>query len=264
MLKYLTYFKLSFKDLSAYRADFIIYIIANMVFFFIFFALWKNIYTNSGAIELNSYTLANMVTYYFVTSLIYRLDPTYAMYMNNMIWNGNITNDLIKPWGAVLVDMLFTLAELSLRFLLYLPFCFFILVVAFQYIDIPSVINLVYFFITVILGIFLAMSFYYILHGLCFHFGDQDANISLISYIVAFLAGGLFPLAFLPASLKTFFYVLPFRFLFDTPANIFLGKLSFPEILTAWGQMIIWTIVFFLIFYCIFKSGLKKYAGTGR
>lgn len=264
MRQYVAYFQVSFKNLSTYKADFIIYIIANMVFFFIFFALWKNIYSASGITEINTYSLSNTITYYFITSFIFRLDPTFAMYLNDTIWNGNLTNDLIKPWSAILVDILFTLAELLLRILLYLPFCLFIFIFALGYINLPSFPNLIYFSMTVFLGIFLGIAFYEIIHALCFHFGDQEANISLVSYIVSFLAGGFFPLAFLPQGLKTFFNLLPFRFLFDAPANIFLGKLSMAEILSVWGQMIIWTLLFFGIFLIIFKKGLKKYTGTGR
>jgi len=264
MLKYLIYYKVAFKDILAYKADFIIYIIANMVFFFVYFAIWKNIYTSTSTIEIHNYTLINTVTYYFVTSFIFRLDPTGAMFLNETVWMGTFTNDLIKPWSAVLIDISYTLAELSVRVLLYLPFCLFIFIVAFNYLSLPSLGNLVYFLITVILGIFLNIAFYEIFHALCFHFGDQEANISLLNYLVALPAGGLFPLAFLPETLHKITNVLPFRFLFDTPANIYLGKLTTSEIVSSWGQMILWIVLFFLIFYFIYRSGLKKYTGTGR
>jgi len=263
-MKYWAYFQVSFRNTLAYKADFIIYIIANMVFFFIYFALWKSIYSASGATDINTYSLTQTITYYFVTSFIFRLDPTSSMYLNEVIWNGYFTNDLIKPWNAVVVDVVYTLNELFLRLILYLPFCFFIFLVAYQYINLSSWLNLIYFIITVILGVFLSISFYEIIHAICFHFGDQDANIGLISYIVAFLAGGFFPLAFLPDKLKMVFQAMPFRFLFDVPANIYLGKLTPSEILSSWGQMILWTLVFFAIFYIIYKTGLKKYTGTGR
>lgn len=264
MRKYLVYYQVALKDILAYKADFIIYIIANMVFFFIYFALWKNIYTSTGITEIHSYSLINTITYYFVTAFIFRLDPAGAMSLNNVIWNGSFTNDLVKPWSAIVVDIVYTLAELSARVLLYLPFCLFIFVVAFSYISLPGFANLIYFLITVILGVFLSISLYEIVHALCFHFGDQEANIDLVSYLIGLPAGAFFPLAFLPEGIKVIVKILPFRFLFDTPANIYLGKLPFNEILWSWAQMILWTLVFLTIFYFIYRSGLKKYTGTGR
>lgn len=264
MKKYLIYFKVGFLDLLAYRADFIIYIVFNMVFFFVFLALWKNIYTGTGITEINNYSLNNTITYYFITSLIFRLDPTFSMYLNYTVWNGSFTNDLIKPWSALAVDLIYTLSELLLKLLLYLPFCFFIYIVSSQYINLPGFNNLIYFLITIFLGIFLAYYFYQMIHALCFHFGDQENNIGLVSFVVAFLAGGTFPLAFLPDKIRAIFEVLPFRFLFDVPANIFLEKLSEAQILLNWLQMILWTILFATIFYFIYRTGLKKYTGTGR
>jgi len=173
MKKYLIYFKVGFLDLLAYKADFIIYIVVNMVFFFVFLALWKSIYTGSGITEINNYSLNNTITYYFITSFLFRLDPTFAMYLNQTVWNGSFTNDLVKPWNALFVDFIYTLNELSLRVLLYLPFSFFIFIVSFQYINIPSGINFIYFIITAFLGIILAYCFYQIIHTLCFHFGDK-------------------------------------------------------------------------------------------
>jgi len=264
MLKYWIYYKVSLKELFAYKADFIIYIVANMVFFFAYFALWKTVYTSNGVTDINSYSLTNTITYYFIVSFLFRLDPTNAMYLNDTVWGGYFTNDLIKPWSAILVDITYTLAELFVRVLLYIPFIIFIYFTAASYIAFPNLLNGFYFVVTAILGIFLNISFYQIFHALCFHFGDQEGNISLVSYLIAIPAGGFLPLVFFPETFRNIFHVLPFRFLFDVPANIFLGKLSTPEILSSWGQMILWTIGFFIIFYIIFKKGLKKYTGTGR
>lgn len=264
MNKYWVYFMVSFKNTLAYKADFIIFIIANMIFFFIYFALWKNIYTSSGITEISNYSLSQTITYYFIVALIFRFDPVDSMYLGQTIWNGNFTNDLIKPWNAIFVDIVYTFNELLFSALLYIPFGLFIFATAHQYINISSPVNLIYFLITLILSVFLAMSFYYIIHAFCFHFGDQNANLGLISYIVAFLAGAFFPLAFLPGALKTVFYLMPFKFLFDVPTNIYLGKLTQVEIFSSWGQMILWTILFFSIFYVVYKTGIKKYTGTGR
>jgi len=264
MYKYLVYYQVGFKNLATYKADFIIHIIANMVFFFIYFALWKSIYSTTGTAEINTYSLSNTITYFFITSILFRFEPTFAMYLNESIWDGYLTNDLVRPWSAIAADIIFTIAEVSLRVLLYLPFCLFIFLVAANYIDLPTFANLFYFLITVIFGLFMSIAFYEIIHALCFYFGDQEANINLISYIVVFLAGGFFPLLFLPQALQSFFHLLPFRFLFDVPANIFLGKFSFLEILGIWTQMIAWTVGFFAIFMFLFKNGLKRYTGTGR
>lgn len=263
-MKYWAYFWTSFRSTSTYKVDFIIYIFANMIFFFIFFAVWKSIYLGSGVTEISNYTLTQTITYYLITSSIFRFDPTAFMYLNEDIWIGTYTNDLIKPWNAVWVDIVYTLNQLFFNVLLYIPFVAVIVVIASEYLILATPLNMIFTLITVIIGVFLAISFYLIIHALCLHIGDQDANISLSSYIISFLAGGFLPLSFLPGKIQSVVQVLPFRFLFDVPANIYLGKLTTLQVYSSWGQMLLWMALFFIIFYFIYKTGIKKYTGTGR
>lgn len=147
--------------------------------------------------------------------------------------------------------------------IVYAPFFVVMILAAYQYIIFPDLIYIVYFSVTLILAFVMNLWINYSLQALTFYWGDQEPNVGLVNYIIAFFAGGFFPLAFLPAGLAWFKY-LPFRFLFDLPANIFLQKLSLNQIILSWGQMLIWIFIFYLIFYLIFKNGLKRYTGTGR
>lgn len=264
MKKYLAYYKVSFRELTAWKADFFLSTSFNLVFFYIFMAIWTSIYKEGGISNIADYSLSNTITYYFVTTIIFRMDVSDSIYLGNGIWNGNFTNDLIKPWKVKFIDALFSLANVSVALILFLPFCLFIYLTAHQFINLPNEINLIFFIITLILVMIMNIFFSLLFQALTFHYGDQEANISLINYVAMFLAGGMFPLAFLPSNIKWFFDILPFRFMFDFPANIFLGKLSSYEVFISWGQILIWIGLFYLIYSIIFKSGLKKYTGTGR
>lgn len=264
MKKYLTYFDVSFRAFFTYKADFLVGIIFNLVYFFIYFALWRAIYAGSGETTIANYTLTSTITYYFVVTFIYRLDISSRIWLGNDIWNGSFTNDLVKPWNAITVQILTTLSELAIEILLYIPFAIFIFLFAFNYMLLPGAAMILFFFITLVLGIFLNFAINLAIHALTFHFGDQEGNANLINYLISFFAGGIFPLAFLPLHLKSIFLALPFRYLFDFPANIFLGKIAPKEMYIGWLQMIIWGIIFSLVFLYIYKKGLKKYTGTGR
>lgn len=264
MKKYLTYFNVSFRAFFTYKADFLIGIIFNLVYFFIYYALWKTIYSGSGQALISNYTLATTITYYFVVTLIFRLDVSNRIWMGNDIWTGTYTNDLVKPWNAVLINALTTMSELLIEILLYIPFAIFIFIFAFNYLILPSGLIFLFFIITLALGIFLNFAINFAIHALTFHFGDQEGNANLINYLITFFAGGIFPLIFLPENLKNIFMALPFRYLFDFPANVFLGRVPSNEIFIGWLQMIIWGLGFSCIFVIIYYLGLKKYTGTGR
>jgi len=264
MKKYLTYFKTSFKAFFTYKADFLVGIILNLVFFFIYFTLWKTIYTTSGDLQIGNYTLAATISYYFIITLIFRLDVSGRIWMGNDIWNGSYTNDLVKPWSAVTIQILTTISELAIEIILYIPFAIFIFVFAFSYILMPPLAIFLCFLLTLILVIFLNFAINLSIHALTFHFGDQEGSGNLINYLISFIAGGIFPLAFLPENVKNIFMALPFRYLFDFPANVFLNKIPLNEIYIGWLQMLGWGLFFTLIFAIIYKTGLKKYTGTGR
>lgn len=263
MTKYWTYLGVCFKAFFTYKADFALSICFNMIFFFIFLFVWKSVYSSNNGASIASYTLTSTVTYYLITSLIYRTDLGDSVFMGQEIWNGDFTNTLIKPWSAVWSEIISTISDVSISLIMYTPFFIVMIIAAHEYIMFPGLIYLGYFIITLILGFIMNLWINYALHALTFYWGDQEPNIGLVNFIISFFAGGYFPLAFLPATLAWFKY-LPFRFLFDVPANIYLQKLNFMQILSSWGQLLIWIVVFYLIFYVIYKNGLKRYTGTGR
>jgi len=263
MTKYWAYLGVSFKAFFTYKADFALSICFNMIFFFIFLFVWKSVYGANSSDSIANYTLSGVITYYLITSLIYRTELNNSIYLGQVIWNGDFSNDLIKPWNAYFVDIVAAISDVAVSLIMYVPFFVVMIISAHQYIIFPGITYLLCFIITLLLAFIMNLWINYSLHALTFYWGDQEPNIGLVNYIIVFLAGGFFPLAFLPSSL-TWFKYLPFKFLFDVPANIFLHKLSLMQILSSWGQMLIWITVFYLIFFLIYKNGLKRYTGTGR
>ena len=264
MRKYLSYLNISFKSNTAYKGDFIISIIFEMVYFYIYFAIWRTIYASNGDVAIASYTVSAMVTYYFITALMYQIEPSGAIYLGQNIWSGDFTNDIVKPWKTHLIDIIYTTGEIGFKALMYLPFLIFIYLTASSYILLPTVANLGFFLVTIVLVFFMLLLFHMIIHALTFFLGDQDANIGLITYLISFIGGGIVPLALLPGKLKAVVDVLPFRFIFNEPANIFLGKVPPENIMLDWLQIILWIMVFYLAFYYLFKQGIKRYSGIGR
>lgn len=264
MKKYLTYFVTSFRAESTYKADFILSVAMNLIFFFIYIIIWKTIYASSGVSQIDSYTLSNTITYYFLANLIFRLDISNYIFLSWNIWSGNFTNDLIKPWNPKLVESVFSVADVFLNLILYIPVLIFMLIFTHQYIMVPSGFGLLYFIVFLILGLILNLIINIILCSLTFYFGDQDSLIGMINYLMAFLAGGFFPLAFLPGALQKVFSVLPFRFFFDVPVNVYLGKIQPDQIWGLIGQLILWILFFYIVLFYMFKGGLKRYTGTGR
>lgn len=254
----------NFHEEATYKADYIFYIGSEIVFFFVFYFIWTNVYAKGGVSNIASFSLPSTITYYFLTALLFRLNPAQAIFLNNSIWNGELTNEIPKPYSITLIYLVSSLSLMAMEVITYIPFAGIILLFVSKYIIFVSVANLLFFIGAMILTSLLGIGMYLFLHSLCFHFGDQDANLSLASYLIAFFGGALFPLKFLPGELYRIFSYLPFRFLFDFPANVYLGKIAGREMWLGFIEMTCWILVFYALYYFSFQSGLKKYAAIGR
>lgn len=263
MRKYLTFFRTEFKGMTTYKADFALSIFFNMVFFIIFFLVWKAVYATSGASEIAEYSLKSTVTYYLITSFIYRIEVTDSLYLGEDIWEGFFTNILIRPWSVIGSYFSSVAADVLLSMIIFVPFLLLIIFAVHNYLLISSGINVLYFAITIILGFIMNMFINLIIQSLTFYFGDQRANKNLINWVISIIGGGLFPLAFLPLAFK-WVNLLPARFLFDFPARVFLGKFNMAELFSGWAQMLLWIGILTLIFYFVYRGGLKRYTGVGR
>lgn len=263
MRKYYFHFLTELKGVFAYKADFTLSIFFNMVFFLIFFLVWKSVYASSGNLEIATYSLKSTVTYYLITSFIYRIELTDSIYMGEDIWTGFFTNYLIRPWNVAASYFFTTLSDIFLSLIIFAPFLVAIIFLARNYLMISSFTNILLFIVTIILGFFINFFINLIIHALTFYFGDQSANKGLINWVISIIGGGMFPLAFLPNSLD-WIKALPPRFLFDFPSRIFLGKFTMSELFSGWLQMIFWIAVLAIIFMLLYKGGLKRYTGTGR
>jgi len=261
---YSKYFKTNFLAESTYKADFFFDIGSDIIFFLILFYLWRTIYLKTGVSDISSFSLSTTITYYFITNLLFRFNPSESIYLNEEIWEGWFTNEMPRPYSLKFIYVVSAFARMAVGLLVYIPFAAFLFIFAYDYMVFPSPINFLYFIIAMSLSAILGICFYLFLHSLSFHFGDQDANLTLVSYLAAFLGGALFPLRFLPANLYTIVYHLPFKYLFDFPANIYLGKIATTEIIYSFIEIIAWIVLFYCFYHISFQRGLKKYTAVGR
>jgi ABC-2 type transport system permease protein len=263
MKKYLTFFNLYFKDVAAYKADVLLSMATTMVYIFVFYIVWKAVYTGGNLTQISGYTLPSVVTYYLVTNVFARADVADQILLSDSIWFGELAKDLTRPWNIKLTQFLMFVGNILYNLLMHLPFLIILLLIFHNFVILPSFIYLLYFFVTLILSILLGMSFFSIFHSLTFFYGDQSSNINLFGYLIMGMSGGIFPLDFLPSNVSWIFLHLPFRFLVNTPAKVFLEKMTAGEIFSSWLEMSIWIIFFYLIFHFLFKKGLREFSGVG-
>ena len=243
MRKYLAFYNMSVKANLAYAPNYFFTQILDLVFFVTFFFLWKNVYQSSDIEIISGYTLSALITYYLATEFIFRFDVVDFIYLNWDIWEGTFSNWIIKPAKVVFLYMIDPVAEKTMAVFLAFPVMALSYFIARDYIILPAFQTWGLFAITLLLAFTLNIIFNFCLHALCFRFGDQENNIELINYVSMALAGGFFPLAFVPGIAGQILNYLPFKYLMYVPANTFLGKYSLEQSVLGWITMIIWIVI---------------------
>ncbi len=264
MKKYQTYFRTTLREYFVYKADVFLGMIFNIIFFAVSFAIWASVYREGNISQIAGFSLVDTITYYFITSIIWRFDASEETFLGDMIWNGYLTNDLIRPINARIMSILDAFSGVLVNVLLFIPIGLAIILVAHKYLTLPTSANLLYFIISLLLGMVVNLAFFLIVHALTFHYGDQEASFDLLDFITKFLAGATVPLMFLPGKLRIVLEYLPFKYIFNDPINIYLGKMDVRQIYYSFAGAIIWSVAFYVIFYKVYKSGFKKYTGIGR
>jgi ABC-2 type transport system permease protein len=167
----------------------------------------------------------------------------------NLITNGNIAYELCRPsdlysfWYAKLISQ--RLSGALLR-------CFPIIIVAsllpYPYnFTLPKNLSVfALFVITLILGLILIVAISMLIYISVFYTLSPVGSLIIFGVLGEFFSGLIIPVPLMPSQLKTFVYLLPFRYASDLPFRIYAGNIGIPEAVMSIGVQLMW--IFLLVF----------------
>lgn len=266
-LKYLSVFKISFRQEFAYKLNFVMWRIRNIIQVFVIFYFWDTIFMG-GQKEIFGYDRGKILTYTFAILFVRAIVlSARAVDISGQIANGDLSNLLLKPLGFMkywftrdlsskCLNMLFSLLEVAgLYFILKPPLYF-----QTQ----PHL--LAEFFLFIILGVVLFYLILFLTNMVSFWMPENGwaAQFLFIVIITEFFSGGVFPLNIFPVVAQNFLKLLPFGYLIFFPIEIYLGKISQPAIFQGFAIEVFWIGLFYILVRKTWERGLKNYASEGR
>ena len=267
MKKYLSVFKISFQQEFAYRTNFIMWRVRNVMQIFLVFFLWSSVFADPQR-EIFGYNRDKILTYVFGILLLRALVlSARAVDIAGEISKGDLTNYLLKPisyfkyWftrdiSSKALNLSFAAIEAALLFAILKP-PFFIQTN-------PSQIAI--FLVFLVLAVVMFFSLLILVNLATFWLPESGwaAQFLIIAIITEFLSGAVFPIDILPKFIQQILYALPFPYLMFFPLQVYLGKIEIGAV--AQGLLVAGAWTAFLIFAMNFlwKKGLKKYAAVGR
>ena len=264
--KYFSVFKISFEAEFAYRLNFIMWRVRNVLSIFVVFFLWDTIFANPGR-EVFGYDRAKILTYIFgliiMRSVVLSIR---SVDVPGEIARGELSNYLIKPlsyfkyWftrdiGSKGLNLIFAIFESTILFLILKP-PFFLQ---------TNIVYILLFLCSVVLAVVLYFFLVFMFTTPVFWFPEQAWGMMFLLFtVVDLFGGGVFPIDILPAAFQKILYLTPFPYLLFVPVQIYLGKISPVQTV---GMLLVglsWLAILAALVRYLWSKGLKVYGAEGR
>ncbi|GKX67244.1 ABC transporter permease [Inconstantimicrobium mannanitabidum] len=247
------------KNLS-YKANVIIFLIGEAMMLAVSYYLWRAIYSSSPDKIIKGFSLNEMIIYVlvsFLTALIISVDITYDI--SNEVKDGSIAINLIRPisyekrmlfqaFGNVMYNFLiiFILAFIAINILFY------------SYNGNINIVNILLYFVSIILGLLINFYFSYSFALLSFKITNMWGLSQIVKALIELLSGALIPIVFFPKSVQILFNFLPFSSSIYTPTMIYLGKLTGVSLVKAIALQLAWVLLLMFIARTMWNALIKK------
>lgn len=266
MNKYTSLFKISFAQEFAYKTNFVMWRVRNVLQIFLIFFLWDSVFANPGRVVFG-YDRARILTYVFGILIVKSIVlSSRAIDFPGDISRGDLTNYLLKPVNFIKYWLTRDLSSKALN----LFFAFFEAIGIYLLLRPPFFLQTnIFFLLLFLLSLVLAIMIYFFLTlifgSLPFWVPEQAWGAMFLLFIFTdFLGGGAFPLDILPSLAQKIIYLTPFPYLIFMPLQIYLGKLSLLASVQALVVASIWLGILVFIFNILWHWGLKVYRAEGR
>jgi len=248
MSSYFGIFKMNFKGELQYRAK-AISGVTTQIFWGLMYIYLYTAFMGGKVIE--GFSIEQMITYVWLGQafLVIRFIDL-PKNCAKEIENGNICYKFTRPinsynqWYAEHLG--YKLSATILRCIPLLLFAF-IMPKSIRMMVPPSFASFVLFILALIVGTLLTSAISMIIVYLTFKTLSSKGTVSICNTVCGILGGLYIPLVFMPQSIQNVLNYLPFRFILDLPARIYIGNIPPIEGLKFLGIAVAWLIVIIII-----------------
>ncbi|MDE1850660.1 MAG: ABC-2 family transporter protein [Candidatus Micrarchaeota archaeon] len=257
---YLAWAKILIKDRLVYKMNLALMMIFQIMSPIVMLFVWTAIYLASGVSAINNFTLAQIISYFFIVSAMNALAPNIAHSMSDDVTYGNVFGALIKPIHYVGGVLAYALGNIVVDSLIGIPII--ILVTVLMHVSLSAYSWLLFFF-AVVLMLALTSMVEFMVGCLSFFFVDIGGVSTIFTFLIQFLSGGLIPLNLLPSKVAAVTGALPFQFMLYTPSAIFTGTLTSSQAVGSMEIGVLWALVFLVLCLAVWKIVRKQIDSVG-
>jgi ABC-2 type transport system permease protein len=267
MKKYWHVLNIGFQTNLTYRFNFLARTIFGFIPLIAILYVWRTIYAaKTGSPTVGSYSLAEMVSYYLLITLV---DALTAVTEDDWqiaadIKDGNISQFLLKPIDYLVFRLfLFFSGRLTYLAVAAVPLAIFSLFLRHYFVLPPDWPTFGLFLVSVLLTALLQFFVSYAMAMLAFWVLEVSTFIFILFAFEYIASGHLFPLDILPHGLQQALYFTPFPYQLYFPVSIYMGKVAGPGLVQGLLIQLGWVAVAFALARFMWARGVQKYSAVG-
>jgi ABC-2 type transport system permease protein len=246
----------------AYRTANLAGLVTNCGFGYLRAVIFLTVYQHRD--QIAGYDLSEVVTFSWVTQALIMVVGLWGWWeVEETIRSGDVVSDLAKPFSY----LGFWVARDFGRALYYLLFrCLPILLVgqlAFGLRWPRSPLTWAALATSVVLAVLVSFAWRFSLNAVAFWTADARGIGTFASIVVTLLTGLIVPLPYFPDAIRDVLLALPFASLLQTPADIFLERLSPAEAILALARQAVWAVVMLLAARSILAAASRRVSIQG-
>lgn len=246
---------------AQYRGAAFISILGFLVEPVVYLIVWRTVALEAGSI--NGYGVEEFTSYYIVWTLVRVFNLALAPgAWDWWVSSGRITNDLLHPVDPYHRNLASMAGAKVVWITLWIPVAVF-LVLVFRPEFSPSLFEAATFFVAAWAGYVVRFNVLWILGLVSFWTTRAEALVAVVIAMELLLSGRLVPMAVMPEWVQAVSSWLPFKWTFEFPIEVLIGRLSTGEILRGIGIQILWGLALGLAILVVWRRAIRKFTAVG-
>jgi len=254
--------RIGFQRDIQYRAATFVNVLGFMIEPAIYLVVWRTVATEQGGV-VGGYTVDAFTAYYIVWTLVRVFNLAFAP--NAWEWRirrGRLNEMLSAPVHPFHRDFAYFAGAKFVWTLMWIPVAA-VLTVTFRPTLHPTLVQVLGFVVAIWAGFAVRFVLLYLLGMITFWTTRGQAIFDLVVAAELLLSGRLVPLSLMPDWVQTASNFVPFRWAFQFPIEVAIGRIEPLGILTGIGIQILWATGLGAVLAWVWPRAIRRYTAVG-
>jgi len=259
---YLGWGRIAILEQLQYRVANYFYMIGMIAEPVIYLVVWSTVAEAQGG-EVGGFTAAELAAYYIVWTLVRNMNIVLTPYVwEERIQRGDLAEDLLRPVHPLHRDLAYFAGWKVVAIIMWLPIAAVLTWIFRPALD-PTGAEIGFFAVALWGGFLVRFFALWALGLVTFWTTRVQALYELYFTAELLLSGRLVPLSLMPEWVQTVASFLPFKWAFQFPIEVLIGKVTTDEIWFGLGMQALWTLIGIGVTAAVWRRGVRRFAAVG-